>query len=368
MGNYKNWNSQFHMYSESLEILKKMHEDSLVLMKNINSYFSKLAQEINDFTENSINPGGEGPNRRRTPSVQRLSNKFSRSESHNSKDQQSNSPPTPFNTIHLAQVCALKTSHMHLNEFTENNNKLFQEYHNKMNEIYTSAINAITSVEESKSFYEKAYKAYQDAGEQLKKAYDSGSSKLDEKKENFIEKQTKAVESHTHLNEVTAQTALLLESAMTQFEDQEQAKYEMFKQIIIGFGYWLEELAKNFDESSVQYEELLTNLPTIEQLNKLFDSHSIPNPKSDIQYQLIRVNPDLSIHLKASQFFKEEQVPGRTVYRVTEDFSGDGAEFLSVKKGHLVLSLEQRPPNVYVKDINECEGMIPLNILEIPTS
>lgn len=98
----------------------------------------------------------------------------------------------------------------------------------------------------------------------------------------------------------------------------------------------------------------------MKRLKKSMDTSELLVPAADNDYQIIPIDLLFSKFLPKNEIFKEDQQQGKQLYQVTRDCEAHG-KFLKAVKDEIVVALEIDDQNIKAKDINDCEGLIPLS-------
>ena len=216
------WNNQYLTYEQSVELFTKTLEGGKAVFYSIQGYFDELLKKFNSFivTQPQALPPILGTSKPRSATTLFKQPTISRNSSPSIIPEQNN-------TLMILRETA--NSLVDYNQFLKNTSS---EYQAKMQEVINKATLALRTLKEAKSRRELAYEMYSKTGDELKLSYDKHYDNLPEMQSKFLEFQKNAVDAHTHMNEVTAQTAMKMESAISEFEDIEKWRSDKLKEII----------------------------------------------------------------------------------------------------------------------------------------
>ncbi|OHT11628.1 hypothetical protein TRFO_03820 [Tritrichomonas foetus] len=372
------WISDNLSYAQTLNLFKETNQEGQRIFTRIIDYFNFISARFNKFIEDeslrslphiSVDSHRASimPNKSK-PLVPGFMTSSPTPGTRQSVDIMPSSPtsrdsPT-YQTAQLCQIQPFRVAAEKLKtEYIPYLVQLRQDYFKKMMGVTEKASGALKSLQESKDRRKSAYEIYCQAGENLKAAYDSKSPELEILKRSFLEAQKNAVDTHTHMNEVTAQTAMKMESAITEFEDIERWRSDSFKDIMKRFSDWLGMLGGEVKKGNSYFDQLLQLVPNDEDLEKNMNVSELPVPAADVDYQIVPLSLLFSKFLPADEIFKNEIKNGGRLFRVKEDCPAHG-QFLNVVAGEIIVSLSMSGNNILAKDINDCEGLVPTRAVE----
>ncbi|KAK8848055.1 hypothetical protein M9Y10_019110 [Tritrichomonas musculus] len=344
------WNDEYLTYDQTVELFNKTLKGGKSVFFGIQAYFDEMLKKFNSFLVAQPQQQSQSPPQKLRPAtiVEKPTANNRNSTGSFIGDRASN------------PILTLRQTANYLIQFSKFLKDTTSEYESRMQEVINKATGALQVLKEAKSRREYAYDMYAKSGEELKVSYDNKYPNLPEMQSNFLEFQKNAVDAHTHMNEVTAQTAMKMESAISEFEDIEKWRSDKFKEIIDNFSTWLRTFSHDLSQSSQMLEFLFGQIPTDESIEKSMDTSELLVPAADADYQIAQVDLLFSKFIPTSEIFKEEQQQGKELYQVTAECDAHG-QFLRAVPGEIVVALEVNEENIKARDINECEGLIPLS-------
>lgn len=346
------WNGKYLTYEQSVDLFSKALEGGKSVFFGIQCYFDELLKKFNSFIVTQPQVSMTSPEARTKRSVTMVPRQQTqRMSSPTMLPDQSN----PLLTLRDTANCLV--------EFNKFLKETSSEYQSKMQEVINKATLAIKTLKEAKSRRELAYEMYSKTGDELKLSYDKKYANLPEMQSKFLEFQKNAVDAHTHMNEVTAQTAMKMESAISEFEDIEKWRSDKLKEIIDSLSSWLKTLSHDLSQSNSMLELLLGQIPSDEAIEKSLDTSELLVPAADEDYQIIPIDLLFSKFVPKDELFKEEQKQGKQLYKIIADCDAHG-KYLKAVVDEVVVALEVDDQNITARDINECEGLIPLTAVE----
>jgi hypothetical protein len=235
------------------------------------------------------------------------------------------------------------------------------QYKAKMDGIIGIFKSELDSVAEARNRFSGAYKGYTQAGEELKSAAGRSAPNVGELKSAFVEAQRNAVEVHNALTELTVQTALKLESALSQFEDTEEWRSNHLKDLLIEVANWIEGFAHSIDESQIPIRQLQRLAPEVSAIADVFASAgSLPDADAGTaadNFQIIPIDPLALQFIEASAIFKEEQKQGMPLHRVIKTTKAH-ADYIDVEQGAVICQLEDKGNVIMALTINGSRGLV----------
>lgn len=342
------WNGQYLTYEQSVELFSKTLEGGKSVFSNLQGYFDEILKKFNSFIITQA-PSSSPPQ----PQIKQRSatTLFKQPIARNSTSTLIPEQSNPLMTLRESA-----NSLIAYNQYLRDSSS---EYQSKMQEVIHKANSALKTLKEAKSRRELAYEMYLKTGEELKLSYDKKYANIVEMQQKFLEFQKNAVDAHTHMNEVTAQTAMKMESAISEFEDIEKWRSDKLKEVIDKLSNWLQTLKHDLGESNTMLQVLLSQIPSDETIEKSMDTNELLDPAADSEYQIIPIDLLFSKFIPKDELFKEEQKQGRLLYEVISECEAHG-KFLKAVTGEIVVALEVDDQNIKARDINDCEGLIPL--------
>ena len=352
------WTSENLSYPESLKVMKSVKSESERIFSRINQYFDGLALKFTVFAQGQQQQ--QPINRTRANTVQPKSSSIS----HDLDNRPSLEKSVTFSELLTNRICAFENAGIRLKEeFSSTITQKSIEYSSKMKEMIDKAEDALNSFEQAKKRRNEAYEKYQQAAETLKSNYNN-KGMLPSLKNAFLQAQKDAVDTHTNMNEVAAQTTMKMEGAMSEFEDIERWRSEALKEIISKFINWANKFNQELATENNALEELKNKLPNKDRIMSILNISSIPTPSTEIDYQIFPINPLFSKVIPKKDLYKDEVGKGAKLYRVKQDVKL-GGQYVNLVQDEIVAGLEDRGNDIYIRNINECEGLAPKNSLEL---
>ena len=360
------WNSRFLKYEDAIKLVEAVHAENSKQISQIAAYFERINSAFFEFKEEAPNLTNDNYDKREMSPARSLLDNVQGKKERGPQIVRRGSCETEVSRFQHAHLCQIDSFNQACKVFSEEIVPFVKTFHagydERMSNTKKNMQEAIKTLADMKAKFECVYDRYKTVADELKKAYDRMDPKLDEFKARFIAVQSEAVEVHTGMNQRTAQTAMQLDTGLKEFEEIEQWRFEQVKELMIKIGKWMEDFAKQIQLGNRVFVQIAKLIPEISSLNRVMDCSELIPPSADDRFQLLKIDPKLTAMVDPHELFKEEQAQGKVLYRVTEEQPGHG-EFLKVVKGEIVVCLERRVRYIKAKNINECEGLIPANVV-----
>jgi hypothetical protein len=235
-----------------------------------------------------------------------------------------------------------------------------------MDDIVTKLKVALDSLTDAKARSANAYFQYQTAADGLKTAFDSHAPNIKECRSAFVHAQQHAIECHSHMNDITAQSGMLIEDCLSQFEDVEAFWSAQLSEFIGKVAVWLDNLATGLEEGNNGIQQLVRLIPELVSIEHSLDLSGFQQPLADDRFQLLPLDVKLSRILDPKVLFPVEAKKGMLFYRAVKDCPG-GGENLPVCQGEVVCCLRGKFDAIIAMNLNESVGVVPLSHL-VPVS
>jgi hypothetical protein len=220
----------------------------------------------------------------------------------------------------------------------------------------------LDGLSDARTRFETAYSRYKQLGSDLEHAAGQGAPNLPDLKAQFVTAQREAVELHTHMNEVTAQTAVKMEGTMTSYEEIEEWRSEQLKDLIDLVARWCEDFTKQLADGSDRWAAFLKRIPDERAIDELFNASDLPKPFKDDRYHIVRIDPRATQHLDASTMFVDEQKKKGVLHRVTTPCRAHG-DYMAAIAGEIICATEDKGDDVMAVNINSANGLLPKSAL-----
>jgi uncharacterized protein YukE len=343
------WIAYHRNYYETVAILRRSQTENLKHIDDITSFFASLKTKFGTLFE-ARRPTVDPP--RKSKSDFALTRR--------TEDR--------FDGVRSAHLYAYRSAHRDLQDrilpFLV---RYRTDYNDKMTDAIDRMTVALDCLLQANTRFESAYRKYKRAAADLVEAHDEGLSNLRELKTSFEESQRQAVDAHSQLNETTAQTAVLMEAALTQYEGVEMWRAEQLRQFLVDVADCFENLAGLIEESNAAVVQLETFLPDLTAVEQAVDVSKLQVPEADDRFQFIPIDPRATQFLDRAKMFAEEQKDGGKLFRVVRDCTGHG-EYLSAIGGEIVCCLKEAADYILAVNINQSEGLLKKEDVEKVTS
>jgi hypothetical protein len=239
------------------------------------------------------------------------------------------------------------------------------EYKSKMDSLLGNFKEYLDGLSDGQTRFTAAHGRYTQAARELREAADRGAPTADLKSA-FVDAQRQAVDLHTRLNELTLQTAMRLEGALTGFEEAEQWRSERLQEFLQIFAAWCDEFARHVGDSAMTLQHLQRLIPDQVALVETFQAADFPDVQiglPDDCFQIVRIDPRATQYLEASGMFTAEQKQGKALFIVTNSCEGS-SEFLAVQQGEVVCAIEEKVDLIVALNINGATGLVSKLVLE----
>ena len=337
----------FLTYDETVKTVSKVMLDNHKALLDLSEYFSDVSVSFETFMENlnEINKLFE-----RTGKAQPDESNFYKA----------------WTELAQSQLAPLKnfeepTKKMR-EEVAESLKKSAADYLKNAQIIAQRGRDIIEKLAKAEKENEDAYKKYQEAAEDLKKANEENSVDLDAHKDRFVSVQNLALNAHDKNNEVRAAASASFEGMLNDFENLEIRRIETVKGALITFAKEMQQIAQNVTENTNAISEGLSSLNYQAEVESLSIPDDLKEPRTEDRFQLIAVDPLTSKYINTASLYKTELSNGGRIMAVTEDYKGKRDE-LNVVKDEVVVVIQEDGSRALCHNINESEGYIPLSLL-----
>ena len=320
-----NWNHEYLNYTDTVQLMKMTVIKDRVLFCKFQEFFTEVLFKF------SSNPPTSGT-------------------------------PTSADIANLKPIPSFQIASRSTYKYIQMITSIIKQYDEKAKELCEKATDSLNSLRIAEDCREKAYQKYTEAGEKLKRAYDAKDPNLPAIQNEFLAAQKNAVDTHVHMNDVSAQTEMRMEGAISQFEDVQKWRSNELQEIVDKFVVWISELAKQFKQNNEELDKILHKIPSDSVIDQKMTLSELVAPEADIDYQILQVNPLITSYIPKDDLFKEEVSQGKKLYVVTKECEAHG-RYLGAIVSEIVVALNDEGNDYYVKNINECEGLIPKSIL-----
>ncbi|KAH0792586.1 SH3 domain containing protein [Histomonas meleagridis] len=263
-------------------------------------------------------------------------------------------PSSNFN--HLMQAIRFRAA--------DNIQITMDEYKSKCEDLLRHALESVHSVKNANEHYREARKQYENAWKAVQEAYDSKSPKLQQLRDEFVKAQNAAVEAHKEFNYQRFSMSTEYDRVLSDFEQIEQWRITSIRETLTKLSNDLERTARLFNDTSkgikdaINEHDLTTDAKTISSFN------DIKEPEASINFQWVTVPPTTSKFLNLSKCWEKDIANGAKIGYATKDFRGV-REQIDVRADERVLVLEQVGDFLRCKNINDCVGLVPADVVKI---
>ena len=339
--------SSFLTYDETVKTVSKVMIDNQKSLLDLSEYFSDVSVSFETFMEN-LNE------------INKLFERTGRAQPDESNFYKA------WTELAQTQLAPLKnfeepTKKMR-EEVAESLKKAADEYLKKAQIIAQRGRNIIEKLKKSEEENEAAYKKYQEAADDLKKANDENSPDLDSLKDRFVSIQNIALSAHDKNNETRASASASFEGMLNDYENLEIQRIETVRGSLIKFANQIQQIAKNFTDNTNAISEGLSTLDVKAEIDAVAIPDDFKEPQTEDRFQLIAVDPLTSKYINKSALYKTELANGGRIVSVTEDYKG-GRDELNVSKDEVVVIIKEEGNRALCHNINESEGYLPLSLL-----
>ena len=236
------------------------------------------------------------------------------------------------------------------------------EYESRAREIVQKGTESLRSLDEATAIAASTHEAYVQAGEYVKKAFAAKSSKLQDARNAFAAAQRVAVDAHNKMNNVRGATTTQFAETLSDFETLEIWRSDVWKNVV-------EEFSTGTDLSTAQYFMLANQVNTIvakaesDADTKDLNVDFLKDAAASEMYQTVVVPRAACQFLDMKEVYKSDISKGGVLYRVKCDSRGATDE-LDVRTGEILVALEDRGERRLCKNINDCVGLVPKDVLE----
>lgn len=251
-----------------------------------------------------------------------------------------------------------KSANRHFQKFLTQLLTLRDDYRAKVDTICKNMKADLDVLTDARARFDAAYAAYKHAADDLKSAADRRAANLADLKTQFVTAQKTAVDLHTHMNEMTAQTAMKMEGGLTAYEEAEQWKTEQIKAFMGAVAEWAEQFSKQLEASNATFMRLKRNIPSDEALLGLMDGSLFPDPRACDEFQAVKIDPVVAQYLDGPGLFPGATQEGKALFRVTKACPAEGIR-LAVTPGEIICQLEDKGDSIWAANVNDARGLVP---------
>jgi hypothetical protein len=343
------WNSAKLQYGDALKFLRKVKDENISMFTELDHYLKDVLDRLEHLLNESQGPldsmGVHLPPR-----------------SEDGGSSASSIRPTQSAQATDCIVVGFKAAFRRFESVHASLATVSQQYHVRMDTLLANFQDGLAGLSDAHKRFDAAYSRYRQLGEDLRQAADRRAPDVADLKEQFVAAQREAVELHTHMNDLTAQTALRMEGTMTSYEDIEQWRSDQLTEFFTVVVDWSEYFAAQLKEGAERWAAFAGTIPDDSELEALFDGSDLPQPHADDRYQAVRIDPRTTQHLDATMMFVSEQKKKGELFRVTKNCIAHG-QFMAAVEGEIVCATEDKGDNVMVVNINEASGLLPKDAL-----
>jgi hypothetical protein len=340
------WSSPYLQYSDAVAFLRKVEQENSQVFNELQSYLELVRQKFDELMEDS-----KASPVRNLVSVPRM----------DLVPRPSAVQEAPISQFLLAPDFAFSPYAAASQQFPRlvaQLTTLRDEFHAKLDTICKNMTTDLDVLSGTRTRLDKAYSLYQKAADELRAAADRKGPDIAELKAAFVAAQQKAVDRHTEMNEMTAQTAMKMEGALTAYEEAEQWKSEQIRGFLLAVADWCEEFSKKFEGSNANFQRLTRKIPTDEDLMTTFDGSKLPDPRSCDDFVVVRMDHGIMQILDPPSLFPNAAKDGLPLFRVTKTCHAEGRK-LGVATGEIVCQIEERGDSIWAATINDVTGFVP---------
>jgi hypothetical protein len=193
-------------------------------------------------------------------------------------------------------------------------------------------------------------------------AYNSKAANLADRKAAFRQAHENAIATHTHMNEITVQTAMRMESGLTEYEAIEEWRSQNLQEVLRKLAQWMTQTAEAINEGAPVYSAFSKQLPSDDAITEVMVFDRVQRTSADDSYALIPIDTRVTKFLDKSQMFLEEQKKGLALYQAVTDVVGTGYG-LSLAAGEVVALEAEEGDERRVVNINGSRGLVPASAL-----
>jgi exonuclease VII small subunit len=265
---------------------------------------------------------------------------------------------SPFIATSDCAIAAFKHAIIRFPEILPPLKTIHAEFHTKLESIIISMKSDLDALADAHTRFEAAYLTYKQAAADLQTAADRKSPTIPELKSAFVKAQTDAINVHTRGNEMTAQTAMRMEAALTSYEEAEQWKTDKIRAFFATVADWCDKFAERFELSHRTIQGLKGNVMSNEGLIAIFDAALVPDPHACDEFVVVRIDPVVSQFIDGPSLFPDAAKEGRSVFRVIKECPAEGKK-LGVAAGEFVCMIEDGGDVALVVNVNDVQGIVP---------
>jgi hypothetical protein len=343
------WIARYLQYPEVVAFLRKVEQGHDQTFADVHAYLSGVRDRIGDLIQESK----KGPFAVRADPT---------------RGSDAVSSPTfdaPVSKFIGAPDCAFapyKVAHRNFAKVLAQLATLRDEFRGKIGTICKNMKADLDVLSDARAHFDAAYQAYQQAAVDLTAAADRRAPNLGELKAQFIAAQRTAVDLHTHMNEMIAQTAMKMEGGLTAYEEAERWKSEQIQAFLTGVAEWCELFSAEVDKSSGQFARLKQAIPSDEALMTMMDGTRFPDPRSCDEFQINRLDPAVMHFVDGAVLFPNAAKERLPLFRVAGACPG-GRDRLPVSQGDIICQIEDRGDTILAMNINNVKGIVPRSAL-----
>ena len=241
---------------------------------------------------------------------------------------------------------------------------ILREYKDKMEAVLKSAHSSIQKMESIKKQYDNAHKAYMQSGANLRNAYDNhAQQKLQQLRDEFMKNQKNAIAMNRRVNEQQSSFCDEFESFLSDFEQIEQWRTEHLKMFFKELAGNVERSAALFHASATQVEFNAKRMDPDSDSKMINQDVGLKQCKCSPVFQIIPIMPIASNFLDPNVVFEKEINEGGRIAKSKSQFRGNQNQ-LDITPNELLVVLREEDDQYVCKNINECIGLVPKDIIE----
>jgi hypothetical protein len=327
------WAARYLQYADAIAFLRKVEQEHDQTFSDIHSYLSSVQTTI---AEHIV----------QTDHLPRVTDAVSQ--------------------FIAAPDCAFapyKYAHRTFSKLLSQLTALRDEFRGKIETICKNMKADLDVLSDARGHFDAAYQAYRQAAADLTAAADRRAPNLADLKAQFIAAQQTAVDLHTHMNEMIAQTAMKMEGGLTAYEEAEQWKSEKIQAFLAAVADWSEKFSGQIDCSSSTFSGLKRQIPGDEALMSLMDGTRFPDPRLCDDFVINRVDPAVVAFVDGPVLFPNAAKEKLPLFRVEKACAG-GREKLALNPGDIVCQIEDRGDSIWAATINDIKGVVPKSALK----
>lgn len=236
------------------------------------------------------------------------------------------------------------------------------EYETRAKEIIEKATGSLRNLDEVTSVAASTHEAYVQAGANVKRAFETKSSKLQDARHSFVAAQRMAVEAHNKMNSMRGIVTTQFAETLSDFESLEAWRADVWKNVLEAFSEGTELSTAQYFMLANQVNAIVTKAEA-EVGGDAFNIDFMKDAVSEERYQPVIVPRAACRFLDMQEVFKNDLSRGGKLYRVVTDSRGAPDE-LDVRGDEIVCALEDRGERRLCKNINDCVGLVSSQLLQ----